>query len=100
VRRIFSSVRSARTAILWIAVFGAGIAAGLWMASMTYYTEFGLVAPARFATWECCVGGFAVSVVGFGIVTALNRAFVSTSLGGIRRVSSYLFEDLAQRQHN
>lgn len=99
-RRIFSSVRTAKTAILWIVALGAGIATGLWMASMSYYSEFGLVAPPRFATWQCCIAGFAVSAVGFGIVVALNRAFVSTSFGGVRRVSRYLFEDLAQRQRN
>lgn len=99
-RRIFSLVRSAKTAILWIVVLGAGIAAGLWMASMTYYSEFGLVAPPPFATWQCCIAGFAVSAVGFSIVIALNRAFVSTSFGRVRRVSRCLFEDLAQRQRN
>lgn len=99
-QRIFSHVRSAKTAILWVAVLGAGIAAGLWLASLTYDCVFCLFAPPRFATWQCCMAGVAVSALTFGVTVALDRAFLPASLVGIRRVSRFLFEDLAQRQTN
>jgi hypothetical protein len=98
--RIFNSVTSAKTAIFWVAGVSAGIVAGLWMASMTYYCAFCLFAPPRFATWQCCMVGLAVSVTGFGAIIALDREFLPTSFGGIRRVSRFLFEDLCQRQTN
>ena len=99
-QRIFSHVRSAKTAILWLAVVSAGIAAGLWMASMTYDCLMCLVALPRYATWQCCVAGAAVSGLAFGVTVALDRAFLRASLVGVRRVSRFLFEDLAQRQTN
>ena len=99
-RRIFSQVRSAGTAIWWGAVLAAGIAAGLWMASMTYFCTFCLVAPPRFATWQCCMVGVATSGLAFGVTVALDRTFLPASLVGIRRVSRFLFEDLAERQTN
>lgn len=84
--------------MLWVAVLGAGIATGLWMASITSYCALCVAAPPRFATWQCCIAGLAVSAVGFGVTTALSRAFLPASVGGIRRASRFLFEDLARRQ--
>src|SRR5579863_6038255 len=92
-QRIFNQVRSAKTAILSLAVVGAGIAAGLWMASMTYDCLMCLVALPRYATWQCCVAGVAVSGLAFGVTVALDRAFLRASLVGVRRVSRFLFED-------
>jgi len=85
---------------LWLAVLGAGVAAGLWMASMTKDCLLCLVAMPRFATWQCCTAGVAVSGLTFGVIVALDRAFLPASLVVIRRVSRFLFEDLAQRQTN
>ena len=99
-RRMFTSVRGAKTAILWLAVLGAGVAAGLWIASLTYDCLMCLVALPRYATWQCCVAGVAVSGLAFGVTVALDRAFLRASLEGVRRVSRFLFEDLAQRQTN
>ena len=67
---------------------------------MTYYCEFCMFAPQRFATWQCCVVGFVVSVMGFGAIIVLDRGFLPASFGAIRRISRFLFEDLAQRQTN
>jgi hypothetical protein len=97
-RRIFSSVSYVKNAMLWVVGLGAGIAVGLWMASMTYFCTFCLFAPPRFAVWECCVVGLGVSVIGLGTIVAFDREFLPASRGGIRRVSRFLFEDLAQRQ--
>jgi hypothetical protein len=83
---------------LSVAVLAAGIAVGLWMASMTRDCLLCLVALPRFATWQCCVVGVAVSGLAFGVIVTLDRAFLATSLVGIRRVSRFLFEDLAQRR--
>jgi hypothetical protein len=86
--------------MLWMAVVSAGIATGLWMASMTYYCVFCLFAPPRFATWQCSLVGFVVSAGGFGLIIALDREFLPASFGGVHRVSRFLFEDLAKRQTN
>jgi hypothetical protein len=86
--------------MLWVAVLAAGIAAGLWMASMTRDCPMCLVALPRFATWQCCMVGVAVSGLAFGVTVALDRAFLAASPVGIRRVSRFLFEDLAERQTN
>jgi hypothetical protein len=50
------------------------------MASMTYYSEIGLVARARFVTWQCCIAGFAVSGVRFGSVIARGLAGLVSSV--------------------
>ena len=91
-------MRVLKTGLLWGVVLGAGAAAGLWMASLSYFCTFCLVAPPRFATWQCCIAGFTVSAVALCIVVAFFRAFLPTCFEGIRRVSRFLFEDLAQRQ--
>jgi hypothetical protein len=57
-------------------------------------------APPRFAAWESCLVGCAVSVVLFGLIIALDHEFVPNSLRGIRHVSRLLFEDLAAPQTN
>jgi hypothetical protein len=85
---------------LWVAIFGAGIAAGLWMASMTYDCLLCVVALPRFGAWQCCIAGVAVSGLAFGVTVALDRSFLPASLVRIRRASRFLFEDLAQRQIN
>jgi hypothetical protein len=98
--RIFHFVRIAQTAMQWVAVVTAGIVAGLWMASMTGYCGLCLFAPPRFAAWESCLVGSAVSLVLFAAIIALDREFVASTVCGIRRVSRFLFEDLAARQTN
>jgi hypothetical protein len=98
--RIFGAVSSVKTAMSWAAVVSAGIAAGLWMASMTYSCELCVFAPSRFAAWQCCVVGFVVSAMAFWAIRVIEREFLPTSLDGIRRVRRFLFEDLAQRQGN
>jgi ABC-type multidrug transport system permease subunit len=86
--------------MLWVAVVTAGIVAGFWMASMTYYCGLCVFAPPRFAAWESCLVGCAVSTVLFGAIIALDREFVPSSVRGIRQVYRFLFEDLAGRQTN
>lgn len=86
--------------MLWVAGIVAGIMAGLWMASMTYPCGLCVFAPPRFATWESCLFGCAVSVVLGGAIIALDRQFVPSSLRGVRQVSRFLFEDLAGQQTN
>jgi hypothetical protein len=93
-------VGTGKTAVLWVALVGAGIAVGLWVASMSYPCGICVVELPRFATWQCCLVGFAVSAMGFVAIGALDHAFVSTSFGGTRRAARFLFEDLAQRQPN
>jgi hypothetical protein len=93
-------VRIAQTAMLWVAGVTAGIVAGLWMASMTYDCLLCLYAPPRFAAWESCLVGCAVSAVLFAAIIALDREFVPSTVRGIRQVSRFLFEDLAARQTN
>ncbi len=84
----------------WVAGITAGIVAGLWMASMTNYCSLCMFAPPRFAAWESCLVGCAVSVVLFGAIIALDREFVPGIVRGVRPVSRFLFEDLAGRQTN
>lgn len=84
----------------WVAGITAGIVAGLLTASMTDYCGLCMFAPPRFAAWESCLVGCAVSVVLFGAIIALDRGFVPSSVRGVRKVSRFLFEDLARRQTN
>lgn len=92
------SVTSVKIAILWTLAVGAGIAAGLWMASATNFCTFCLVAPRRFATWECSVVGFLVSAAVLGAILAFERDFLRESIVRIHRLTRFLFEDLTQRQ--
>jgi hypothetical protein len=96
--RIFGFMRSVRVATLWLAIVAAGVATGLWMASMTSYCGLCLVAPARFATWECCLVGFAVSAIGYGATVVFWHDFLRSSLSEIGRLWRFLFEDLVQHQ--
>jgi uncharacterized membrane-anchored protein len=84
--------------MLWMAGVTAGIVAGLWMASMTYFCVFCLVAPRRFAAWESCLVGFAVSAVLLGAIIATDRGFLPSSVRAVRQLSRFLFEDLTGRQ--
>jgi hypothetical protein len=84
--------------MLWVAGITAGIVAGLWMASLTYYCTFCLFAPPRFAWWECCLVGFASSAVAIGAIIAIDRGFLPNSVRSVRKLSRFLFEDLTRRQ--
>lgn len=86
--------------MLWMAGIGAGIAAGVWMASMTYDCVFCLFAPPRFAAWESCMVGLAVSVVLFGLIIAIDRGFEPSTVRAVHQLSRFLFEDLTGRQTN
>jgi hypothetical protein len=91
-------MRSAQTAIQWAAVIAAGIVAGLWMASIRYPCGLCTFTAPRFAAWESCLVGCALSVGLWGVVFALDREFVPSSIRGARHVSRFLFEELAERQ--
>lgn len=82
----------------WVAVIAAGIVAGLWMASMRYPCDLCTFTPPRFAAWESCVVGCVLSVGLCGVIFAVDRAFVPSSIRGARHVSRFLFEELAERQ--
>jgi hypothetical protein len=84
--------------MLWLVITGAGVAIGLWMASMTSYCGLCLFGPPRFAAWECCLVGFAVSAIGYGAVVIFWRDFLPASIRAVRSATHFLFEDLGQRQ--
>ena len=90
-------MKTAKSVMLCVAGVTSGIAVGVWMASMTYYCEFCLFAPARFATWQSCLGGSVASALVFGAIIALDREFLSTSFRALSMVSRFLFEDLTRR---
>ena len=88
---------TAKAALFVAAGAAAGILVGLWMASMTYYCEFCLFGPPRFAIWQSCLIGFLPLAVVLSALIVVYREFFHAFLRGLRIVSRFLFEDLTPR---